>query len=134
MKRLKFKNFFYTLLVLGFIIPATLSCDKDDDFEITGTWNIDKIEVFMGGELIEEFSETNAGTVTFNANGTGSTTDFEGTHSFTWSLSGDKLTVTDEDGPVAMTLTTMEPKRMVAEFKETWENMTLDFVMTLSKN
>jgi hypothetical protein len=134
MKRLQFKNFVYTVLILGFIIPTTLSCDKDDEFQITGTWNVDKVETYMGGDIMEEFTVVNDGTVTFNADGTGISTDSEGTESFSWSLSGNQLTISDVEETIVLTLTTMESKRMVGEFTETWEEITVKVVTTMSKS
>ncbi len=133
MEKINFKSFVYPLLVLGMIITVTISCDKDDDFKLEGTWNIDKMEMYMGSTLVEEFTSVNAGTVTFNANGTGTATDSQGTDSFTWSLSGNSLTITDDDESTVMTLTTMERDLMVAEFTETWDEMTFKVVMTLSR-
>ncbi|TVR71026.1 MAG: hypothetical protein EA408_10215 [Marinilabiliales bacterium] len=133
MKMKSLRSFVFPLLILGMMIMATLSCDKDDDFKLEGTWNIDKVEMYMGTQLIEEFTTVNAGTITFNANGTGSATDNQGTDSFNWTLSGSNLTIIEEDVTIVMTLTTMEKDLMVAEFTETFDEMTFNVVMTLSK-
>ena len=60
--------------------------------------------------------------------------DSDGTDSFNWSLSGNKLTIIDDEETVVLTLTTMEPKKMVGELNETWEDMTFRVVTTFSKS
>ena len=120
---IKIKTLLFALLLVSFT-----ACSSDDDemsdasdTALVGTWTITETE----GET--EFSEK----VTFNANSSGdivSTTTFEGTTetqtiSFTWntsenkltlvidakteiytySISGDKLTITDQDDVVVFT-------------------------------
>lgn len=123
------------LLLFAFaaMVIAFSGCSKDDDdkFDIVGTWNIDKAEVYMGDMLID--ADVDDGTVTFNSNGTGSATDSDGTDTFNWSLSGNKLTISDDEETTVMTLTTMEKNLMVAEFEETFEEITFKIVMTMSR-
>jgi len=120
-------------LAFGLILFAFSGCSKDDEdkFDIVGTWNVDKVEIYVEGELMETIE--NDGTFTFNADGTGTVVDDEGTDTFEWSLSGDKLTITDDEGITEVTLTTMERNKMVGEFEETWEEITFKVVLTMTK-
>ncbi len=129
MKRTGLLLFAFAAMVIAFS-----GCSKDDDdngFNIVGTWNIDKVEVYMGDMLID--TDVDDGTVTFNADGTGSATDSDGTDTFNWSLSGNQLTISDDEETTVMTLTTMEKNLMVAEFNETFEDINFNVVMTLTR-
>lgn len=120
-------------LAFGLILFAFSGCSKDDEdkFDIVGTWNVDKVEIYFEGELMQTIE--NDGTFTFNADGTGTVIDDEGTDTFEWSLSGDKLTITDDEGTIVVTLTTMEGNKMVGEFEETFEEITFKVIMSMTK-
>ncbi|MFO7719085.1 MAG: lipocalin family protein [Gillisia sp.] len=94
------KNFKY-LFVLFFAVMLSVSCNSDDDSSrdlndsaLVGTWGITEIDEALDIE-IEVL-------ITFNANNSGrivSSVTFEGeteteTENFTWSTSGNKLTIT----------------------------------------
>jgi hypothetical protein len=120
--------------LLFFAMSAMLivfsSCSKDG-FEIEGTWNLDKVETYMGGELIE--TNENEGTITFNSGGTGTATDDGETDEFNWTLIDNTLTIVFDDETTILTLTTKTEDKMVGEFEETWEGITFKVVITMTK-
>lgn len=117
-------------LAMSAMLIAFSSCSKDG-FEIEGTWNVDKVETYMGGELIE--TDENEGTVTFNSDGTGSAIDDEETDEFNWTLIDDTLTLVFDDETTILNLTTKTEDKMVGEFEETWEEVTYKVVISMTK-
>lgn len=109
------------------------SCSKDDDdnFTLVGTWQQEKYEfiVDFGVPGLQDFVETDTDplTMVFNADGTGSATyEEEGTEitdTFSWSLSGSVLTITDSDLSLSLNLTTMTNERVVGEQTLTLEQL-----------
>jgi len=91
---------------------------------IVGKWNIDKITstIYVDGVLLQipgftnPTVQTNLGWIEFKEGGSG--VDDVG-DTFTWTLSGDNLTVTDDDGSFTMKLTTKEDEKIVGEWTET---------------
>lgn len=83
------KNFTIKGLALLFLLfGLVLSCSKDDDFSILGTWNIDKL-------VHDEGVESNPGIITFFRNGEGHTIeeDTGNVNLFNWSLDNDIITL-----------------------------------------
>ncbi len=117
-------------LAMSAMLIVFSSCSKDG-FEIEGTWNVDKVETYMGGELID--TSENEGTVTFNSDGTGSATDDGETDEFNWTLIDDTLTLLFDDETTILTLTTKTEDKMLGEFEETWEEVTFKVVITMTK-
>lgn len=117
-------------LAMSAMLIVFSSCSKDG-FEIEGTWNVDKVETYMGGELIE--TDENEGTVTFNSDGTGSAIDDEETDEFNWTLIDDTLTLVFDDETTILNLTTKTEDKMVGEFEETWEEVTYKVVISMTK-
>lgn len=109
------------LLVLGAFLFALGSCSKDDDddFSIVGSWQQVKSELVIStgvpGAPEFTFADEDPVTITFNANGTGSFVDEDGTEAFNWALTGNKLTLTEGNVSQVFTLTTMTENRVVAE-------------------
>jgi hypothetical protein len=141
MKVLKFFAF------VGIFAMMFASCKKEDEFTIVGKWNVDKVTttVFINGNQFGDPDiDTNDGWIQFNSDKTGVTDDGE---TFTWSLSGDNLTITwndpDEDQipSLLLVLKTKEAKRVVAEgeftMEDDWEGqtiiLTVKMVIELSK-
>ncbi len=87
MKILKLIAFVATFAILF------AGCEKDDEFSIVGTWNVDKLKISNSGELITETSA--AGTLTFNTDesGTFELVGYSGIGDFTWSLTGNILVI-----------------------------------------
>lgn len=117
-------------LAMSTMLIVFSSCSKDG-FEIEGTWNVDKVETYVGGELIE--TDENEGTVTFNSDGTGSAIDDEETDEFNWTLIDDTLTLVFDDETTILNLTTKTEDKMVGEFEETWEEVTYKVVISMTK-
>lgn len=108
------------LTVIGAFLMALGSCSKDDDdFTIVGTWQQVKSELIissgMPGAPDLTFTDDDPLTIIFNADGTGSFVDEEGTDNFTWVLSGKQLTISEGSIAQVFTLTTMNEDRVVAE-------------------
>lgn len=90
------KNLIKLLLVLFFALPVLItSCDKDEDLsELVGTWEYSVIEQGFSLSI----------SITFNSDNTGKTlisTTFEGeteseSGNFTWSTADDILSVTQD--------------------------------------
>lgn len=107
------------LLALAFIVLGFTSCEDDESFDITGTWTQEKSEVSFSADIpgLQDFSFTDDEpvTITFNADGTGEAISEDGTDSFNWSLNEDQLTISDDEMPLTLTLTTMTDTRVVGE-------------------
>ena len=113
------KKFSYLLMAAFAVMCVCSSCSKDEDGKIdsnsiVGTWKAVSEEGYSicDGEKEEwnnPYDEDEYFTVTFNANGTGSTVDIYGDETnkddFTWRLSGNNLGIkfegeTEEVGKV----------------------------------
>ncbi len=107
------------LLALAVIVFTFASCEDDESFDITGTWTQEKSEVSFSSDIPGfqdiSFSDDEPVTVTFNEDGTGEAISEEGTDSFNWTLNEDKLTISDDEMPLTLTLTTMTDTRVVGE-------------------
>ncbi|MFW5778383.1 MAG: lipocalin family protein [Bacteroidota bacterium] len=107
------------LVALTIIIFAFTSCEDEESFDMTGTWTQEKSEITLSSDIpgIEDFSfsDDEPVTVTFNEDGTGEAVSEEGTDSFNWSLADDKLTISDDEMPLTLTLTTMTDSKVVGE-------------------
>lgn len=135
MKKIRFAMLF------GMLALLLLGCSKDDEFSIIGKWNIDKITMsyYQGSTLVQTYSqvdspENDLGWVEFKDGGTGVDNE-NGT--FTWTLSGNNLTVVSENETLDLKLTTKEKKKLVGEATQTIteENVTytLKTVIELSR-
>lgn len=107
MKKFGF-DFLATLLMVMAVCVGFASCSDDDDdvnvnkSSLVGTWT----SVWEKGYSIdrdgekESWDEPSTGwTIVFNADGTGYEYEEDGySDDFTWTLSGNKISVTDEDG------------------------------------
>ncbi|HPE19546.1 MAG TPA: hypothetical protein PLM76_12980 [Tenuifilaceae bacterium] len=113
---------FRIIALLSLFAFAFSSCEKEEDFLI-GKWNIDKTTTSIYVEdillqfpgLTNPSVQTNLGWIEFKEGGSG--VDDVGA-TFTWTLSGDNLTVTDDDGSITMKLTTKEDEKIVGEWTE----------------
>jgi hypothetical protein len=116
MKKTRLILFAFAAMVIAFS-----GCSKDDDFSMVGTWTQEssKFEINMGIPGMDGFTmeDNDPATIVFNADGTGTATDDEGTDTFNWSLSGNELSITDPatNFTTKLTLTTMTDKRVVGE-------------------
>lgn len=122
MKKIRFAMLFVSLALL------LLGCSKDDEFSILGKWNVDKItmEYYQGSSLLESTTsidspENDLGWVEFKDGGTGIDNNQE---EFTWTLSGNKLTIVNPEQTLVITLTTKEKKKLVGYMTETSETYT----------
>ncbi len=119
------------LLAMMAMVIAFSGCSKDDDddFSIVGTWQQESFEMAVDfgvpgvDDMVLADDEGDDVTITFNDDGTGSATDSEGTEPFTWTLSGDVLTISDEQMNMSLTLTTKTDSRLVGEQTMTKEEM-----------
>ncbi|MFP4288655.1 MAG: lipocalin family protein [Bacteroidales bacterium] len=107
------------LIALAVIVFAFTSCEDEESFDMTGTWTQEKSEITISSGIpgVEDFSfsDDEPVTVTFNEDGTGEAVSEEGTDSFNWSLADDKLTISDDEMPLTLTLTTMTDSKVVGE-------------------
>ncbi|MFW5757675.1 MAG: lipocalin family protein, partial [Bacteroidota bacterium] len=107
------------LVALTIIIFAFTSCEDEESFDMTGTWTQEKSEITLSSDIpgIEDFSfsDDEPVTVTFNEDGTGEAVSEEGTDSFNWSLENEILTISDDEMPLTLTLTTMTDSKVVGE-------------------
>lgn len=131
----KFKLF----ALVGAFAMLFSACSKDD-ISIVGKWNIDKMAFEMtmvvdGETQTETGTETNQGWIEFNSGGTG--IDDAG-DSFTWTLSGDELTISEEgEDSFTMTLTTLTEDKIVGEWtdQDEWDgvDVTTNITIELSR-
>ena len=126
MKRTGLLLFAFAAMAIAF---GGCSKDDDDDFSIVGTWQQESFSLTvdfgipgMDPMVIDEDDDEDV-TITFNDDGTGYSSDSEGTESFNWTLSGNQLTISDVDMSLTLTLTTMTNSRVVGEQSLTAEEM-----------
>ncbi len=119
------------LAMMAFVVAFSgCSKDDDDDFSIVGTWQQESFEMAVNfgipgvDDMILFEDEDEDVTITFNEDGTGSVSDSDGTEPFTWNLSGNVLTISDNDMNLSLNLTTMTDKRIVGEQTLTREELT----------
>lgn len=126
MKKLKF---FTLIAVIAMLFTA---CNKEDEFSILGTWNMDKmVQKMTEGNETMEYTINNPGTITFNADGTGVNWEDQ---TFEWLLSGKLLTVTPEgSNDMEFTLTTATNSKVVAKMAETDNGVLYEFFIYLSR-
>lgn len=91
----------FWMIVIGLVMTSTVftSCKKDDDEEISlvGTWVSYSTQwEKVNGSVVEEWTNENTGTITFNADGTYSdvSLSWNESSSGTYVLNGNKLTIT----------------------------------------
>lgn len=119
------------LLAMMAMVIAFSGCSKDDDddFSIVGTWQQESFEMAVNfgvpgvDDMVFADDEGEDVTITFNEDGTGSATDSDGTDSFTWTLSGDVLTISDNEMDLSLNLTTKTKSRLVGEQSLTKDEM-----------
>lgn len=120
-------------LAMMAMVIAFSGCSKDDDFSIVGTWQQEAFEMTVnfgfGEDMVIDEDEGEDITITFNADGTGSATDSDGTDTFTWNLSGDVLTISDNEMNLSLNLTTKTDTRLVGEQILTKDEMVEMFEM-----
>lgn len=124
------KTQFMLLAMMAFIIAFSgCSKDDDDDFSIVGTWQQESLQMAVDfgvpgvDDMVIDEQEGEDVTITFNEDGTGSATDSEGTEAFTWSLTGDVLTISDNEMDLTLNLTTKTDSRLVGEQTMTKEQL-----------
>lgn len=125
------------LLAMMAMVIAFSGCSKDDDddFSIVGTWQQETFEMAVNfgipgvDDMVIADDEGEDVTITFNEDGTGSATDSEGTDAFTWTLSGDVLTISDNEMDLSVNLTTKTDSRLVGEQTLTKDEMAEMFEM-----
>ena len=123
---------------LGFAVLIATGCSKDKQLAKSlygqeGTWNIDLIHfhAFISGTDLGEASDTDAGTIVFNKNGTGSYTyDYtvtfyfltipipitvQRTGNFSWTAEDGTVTVPDGNGDLQVWNTSASDKK-----NQTW--------------
>lgn len=88
---------FKLLALLSVFTLFFTACEKDDDFSIVGSWNVNTLKIMMGTEVISESPA--AGTLVFNSDKTGIyvLVGEYGNGEFNWSLTGDNLQITGID-------------------------------------
>lgn len=116
--------------LIGIILFAGTSCQKEEKFTLVGKWNFDKVtmSLFVNDIPVGNEIKENVGWIQFNQDKTGTILTYadeenqgdESEESFTWTLVGNQLTLTSNEGEnifmdVPLTLTTMDPKFVVAE-------------------
>lgn len=128
------------LLFFSIILLAAGSCKKEEAFTIVGKWNFDKVSMslFMNDIPISNEIKENAGWIQFNKDKTGTVFTYadeendepESEGTFTWTLDGNQLTITSNEGDdifmdVPLTLTTMDLNFVIAETTviEDWEGL-----------
>jgi hypothetical protein len=92
------KNFKY-LFVMFFAVMLSVSCSSDDDSgsdlndsALVGTWGITEIDEGVGVKVLITFNANNSGTSVVTSTFEGEITQTD-TENFTWSTSGNKLTI-----------------------------------------
>lgn len=132
--------------LIGLILLASTSCQKEEKFTLVGKWNFDKVNMslFMNDIPVGNEVKENVGWIQFNKDKTGTILTYadeenqepETEESFTWTLVGNQLTITTYEGDnefldVPLTLTTMDPKFVVAEttITEEWEGVIFKVVV-----
>lgn len=126
MKRTGLLLFAFAAIVIAF---SGCSKDDDDDFSIVGTWQQESFSLTVDfgvpgiDPMVLADEDDEDATITFNDNGTGSFNDIDGSEPFTWSLTGDQLTISDDEMSITLTLTTMTDSRVVGEQSLTAQEM-----------
>ena len=87
-----------------------------------GTWNMSEVnqKVYQDGTLATDTTIYDLGTITFNDDGTGSTTSDNQTTEFTWSYDGDAETITITEDSTVTTMDVLESsKKEIKTFNST---------------
>lgn len=119
--------------LVGALVMVFSACNKDDEFSIIGKWNVDKTTLtysLNGVPFGEPEVSTNDGWIEFKSGGTG--IDDYGDE-FTWTLSGNDLTITYEQETFTLKLTTKEKEKVVGEMTESYteSNITVEVKMVI---
>lgn len=77
--------------LVGLLSLSFFSCEKDDDFTIVGSWNVDKFTVYVNDDTSVDV--TDAGTLIFNSDKSGSFELENGEGDFTWSQISGSVTI-----------------------------------------
>lgn len=112
-----------TVLLAGF---GSIGCEDDNPSgpsrsDLVGTWSLDKL--FINGEEEETWNLT----YTFLADGTGNTNDDGNINNFTWSVSGNTISINEDGATVEMTVSvsdsilTLEGSAEVNDEPYTWK-------------
>ncbi len=130
----KIRNYFVLMMVALMSVASFTSCNGDDDDEpdspvsnskIVGTWKCvhEKFICKENGKIVEQYDEPYEGILIweFTSNGKIIGTDASDIDTAVYTLSGDKLTITYEDGVDVMYVKKLDSKTLEVEatFKET---------------
>jgi len=125
----------YKLLLVMAVAMSITACSKKNDSsptsEIVGKWTIvsDTVRTYQSGTLIETDANTALAPTDFaqfNSNGTGSTTESGASSTFTYSLSGNTLTLktpaqTVDGMPIAASTETATVKTLTSSVMHLYE-------------
>lgn len=99
-----------TLFLSALAALILVSCSNPDRIlpKADGRWQNSRIEVqtYLDGVLLSDTAFTNEGYTNFNSDGTGFTEDNSGnnTGNFSWSVSDDVLTISDDSSTTTATI------------------------------
>ncbi len=77
--------------LVGLFSLSFVSCEKDDDFTIVGSWNVDKFTVYVNDDTSVDVAD--AGTLIFNSDKSGSFNLENGEGEFTWMQTSGSVTI-----------------------------------------
>lgn len=99
---------------IGIIAMLFSACSKDEEFTIIGIWNVDKVTTtyYEDGVVVETETELNAGKFEFKNDGVGIITVEGQPVAFTYTLSGNSLTIGAFGFQSVFTVTKKEPKSL----------------------
>lgn len=134
---------YLAMLLIVLTMGLFTGCSNDDDVsssDLIGTWTVIHSEGYYKDLLDPKYSEEwnedikEEGTVKFNSDGTCVSIDGDDREEATWSLKGDKLSITSTHGGVTITATSaikLSSSRLIIETSEkndeyeSYEKMTL---------
>lgn len=100
------------LFLFGITVLFFSNC-ADREFDITGTWSLDKAEIFIDDVLVETVKNTGE-ELTFHNDGTGKSGEFN----FKWKLEEDHLLMTEFGQTVRYKIREKERNKLVLEDRE----------------
>ncbi len=116
-----------TIVLFGLLVFFFNNC-AEKEFDITGTWSLEKTEIYIGEDLIETIEDTGE-QLTFNANGSGRSGHFV----FEWQLKGDSLFITEYGNTATYVIKEKENRKLVLEDREYESDMGEIHILTLKK-